>query len=73
MDISTKYDITQEVFLKTDSEQLPRIITEITVKPIGHMYQLSNGTIFSWHYEFEISEEKNVLLACGIEQKTTEN
>lgn len=73
MDISTKYDITQEVYLRTDPEQLPRIITEINIKPIGHMYQLSNGVVFSWHYDFEMSEEKNVLMACGVEQKTTDN
>jgi len=53
------FDIGDIVFLKTDSEQLPRIITGILMRPNNLLYYLSNGTNETQHYEIEISKEEN--------------
>jgi hypothetical protein len=53
------FDIGDIVFLKTDSEQRPRIITGILMRPNGFLYYLSNGTNETSHYEIEISKEEN--------------
>jgi hypothetical protein len=55
-------DIGETVFLKTDDEQKPRIITEILLRPSGSvLYLLVNGASGSWHNGFEISQVINVL------------
>lgn len=55
-------DIGETVFLKTDGEQKPRIITEILLRPSGSvLYLLANGTSGSWHNGFEISQVVNIL------------
>lgn len=62
MIINNKYSLTQKVFLVTDGEQQERMITSIQVTGDGGiMYQLSCGTSTSWHYDGEISEDKNIL------------
>lgn len=50
------------VFLITDPEQLKRIITGILLKP-GKlvMYELSCCEDISYHYSFEITNEKDIL------------
>lgn len=53
------------VYLKTDKDQLPRIITGIIVRPTGCGYYLSSGTGESLHYDFEFSYEENLLLKTG--------
>lgn len=59
--MKTKFEIGQIVFLRTDNEQLARIVTRYTVCVTGITYELSFGTTTSWHYDFEISENKDVL------------
>lgn len=61
MIIDNKYEIRQTVYLKTDEEQLPRIITAIQVNPDGLKYAVINGIDETWHYEFELSLEKNYV------------
>ncbi len=56
------FDIGDIVFLKTDSEQLPRIITAILMRPNGFLYYLSNSTNETSHYEIEISKEINEII-----------
>lgn len=53
------------VYLKTDKEQLPRIITGIIIRPSGCGYYLSCGVGESLHYDFEFSYEENVILKTG--------
>lgn len=53
------FDIGDIVFLKTDTEQAPRIITGILMRPNGFLYYLSNSTSESTHYEIEISKDLN--------------
>jgi len=59
MNLALTFDIGDIVFLKTDSEQLPRVITGILMRPNGFLYYLSNSTNETSHYEIEISKEVN--------------
>jgi hypothetical protein len=54
------------VYLKTDCEQLPRIVTGIFIRPIGIIYYLTYCTNETNHYGIEISVEKNIELMLGI-------
>lgn len=68
MTIPNKYELKQTVYLKTDGEQLARIVTGIHIRPNNCMlYSLSCGTSETNHYDFEISEEKNILLNTLVE------
>lgn len=64
MVIDNKFDFGQEVYLKTDPEQLKRIVTQFSVTKNGIVYELSFGAIVSPHYDFEISTEKDTVIAC---------
>lgn len=54
-----KFNIGDVVFLKTDCDQLPRIITGILIRPTSFLYYLSNSTNETSHYEIEFSNEIN--------------
>jgi len=59
--VNNKYDIGDIVYLKTDEDQSPRVVTCIKVFKHGELnYELAHGTIVSLHYEFEISNEKEI-------------
>ena len=62
MIIDNKFELQQCVFLITDSEQLTRIITGIQISNNGILYRLACGVNDSWHFEYEIAEEKNYLI-----------
>lgn len=62
MVIDNKFDFGDIVYLATDIEQLPRIVTRIYIDPNYLCYELSCGTTTSNHYELEITAEKNTLL-----------
>ncbi len=55
--------IGQTVYLRTDAEQRERIVTGINIRQTGINYALSFTTDESWHYDFEISNEKDILKA----------
>lgn len=62
MIIENKFEIGDIVYLTTDEDQKRRVVTAITVLPDNKLtYQISCGHFASDHYEFEISDEKNVL------------
>jgi hypothetical protein len=61
--IESGFDIGQVVYLKTDKEQAERMITGIMIRPSGISYAISCGASESWHYEFEIVEEKNIVIS----------
>ena len=66
MVIDNKFDIGQEVYLKTDTDQRMRIVSAIIVRPGNcYSYELACGTDSRWHYDFEISTEKNVLITSN--------
>lgn len=61
MVIDNKFSIGEIVYLVTDDEQKPRIVTYIKIKPGGSVsYELTNGAFCSEHYEFELSAEENI-------------
>jgi hypothetical protein len=50
------------VYLKTDPDQLERIVTGKLLRPGGvTLYELCCGIGVSIHYDFEISEDIDVL------------
>ena len=59
--IENKFELGEIVYLKTDNDQSDRMVIGISVRPAGLLYELSFGSVCSWHYEMEITEEKNVL------------
>jgi len=53
----------QMVFLKTDAEQSPRMVTNFKLDiNNSETFGLSCGTEFSWHYAEEITLTKNYTL-----------
>ncbi len=60
MDVKTKYDLRQYVYLIHDPEQVHRMITDIHIHtPRLFSYDLCSGSESSTHYEHELSLEKN--------------
>lgn len=59
--IDNKFDIGQEVYLKTDPDQLKRIIDRFIIYRAEILYGCACGTQSSEHYDFELSLRKNVL------------
>ena len=62
MVIENKYNIGETVYLVTDEDQKPRIVTGINVTVTGIRYNLVNGVTDTYHYELEMSDEKNILI-----------
>lgn len=66
MDIKSRYDIGSIVFLATDQEQKERMVIQIAVRPGNVLfYELSNADSSSWHYEFEILPERDIVKATS--------
>lgn len=63
--IKIKFKLGDFVYLKTDKEQNKRIVIGVNIRPSGRLYELGYGSASSWHYELEISEEKDTLLAVS--------
>lgn len=62
--INNKFEIGDIVYLKTDPDQLMRMVFAFRVYKHGEiLYDVICGTISSPHYEFEISKEKNFVNA----------
>jgi len=60
--IDAKFKIGDTVYLQTDIDQQKRLITGINLRVNSIVYLLSCGTVESYHYDFEISSEVNVLI-----------
>ena len=61
MVIDNKFSVGEIVYLKTDGDQLRRVITALKVLPNDCiLYELSCGATHSFHYDFEINEEEDV-------------
>lgn len=63
MIIDNIYEIGDIVYLKTDKEQLQRMVTGILVSPTGLSYRCANGTADTWQFGIEIDKEKNIMYA----------
>lgn len=60
MVISSEFQLGQTIYIKTDMEQKPYIVTAITIRP-GHLtYQVTNSDVQCHFYDFEMSVEKNI-------------
>lgn len=63
MCIENDFELGDEVYLKTDTDQEKRIITCILVKPGDKlMYELSYRSSTSNHYDFEFTYQPDVIL-----------
>jgi len=63
MVIDNKFEIGQLVYLKTDEEQKERMVVNIIIGPNDTLrYLLCLAAAETWHYEMEITHEKNVLV-----------
>jgi hypothetical protein len=63
--LHNNFDFGQIVYLKSDTMQLPRLVNAMqlagdSTAPI--MYRLCQETDETWHYEVEISAEKDVMM-----------
>lgn len=71
--LDLEFNLKDTVYLKTDSEQLARFVTSISLKGSGAiLYGLTCGTTDSDHYDFEISAEKDILKCLDINSQTQE-
>jgi hypothetical protein len=60
------FRINQTVYLKTDKEQKPRLITGISLRPfLSVTYGLTDVTVETWHYGFEINDERDIVFATS--------
>lgn len=60
--IDTAFEIGDIVYIRTDTEQLPRQVYCYLVFRNDVIYKCACGTIISEHYEFELSTEANVMI-----------
>jgi len=61
-----EFQIQQIVYLRTDKEQVPRFVTGISLRPFNSViYRLTQNTTETWHYGFEISDERDVMLCTS--------
>lgn len=58
-----RFDIGDKVYLVTDSEQCERLVTGINIRQNGVSYAISHVTNESYHYDFEISKERDIIKA----------
>jgi hypothetical protein len=59
MKINNQFAIGDVVYLKTDTEQKPRIITAIKITQSNLSYEVTHCTYATWHYDFEMSQTKD--------------
>ena len=60
--IDAKYEIGQIVYLKTDKEQLERVVFGYFYDGTLLLYRLACGTDISQHYDFEMTAEKSIVV-----------
>ena len=59
MVVDNKFDIEQTVYLKTDKDQLPRMVVQLNVGKTNIMYLLACGMDTSIHIAMEITGERS--------------
>lgn len=62
MTIYPAFELHQIVYLKTDVEQKPRIVTAIKITPGALVYELTQCSYITGHYASEINSEKDISL-----------
>jgi hypothetical protein len=66
----SRYTYGDKVYLKTDRDQLQRLVIEIQFSPGQVLYHVSCSTETSTHYEFELSDAKDEALVLGLSKET---
>lgn len=66
MIINNVFNIAQMVYLKTDPEQLPRLITGIMINPGNVLYRINFGSGDYYAYDFELSTSPNQGFSLGL-------
>lgn len=66
MIVNTKYNFGDIVFLKTDPDQFERMITKIIICQECIIYGVNMGSVFSEHYDFELSSQKDLMKELNI-------
>lgn len=63
--IENKFELGQCVYLKTDPEQRERMVIQIAVGGNNDniRYCIISGTADTWHYDIELTVEKNILVS----------
>lgn len=62
MIVDNIFEIGETVYIKTDNEQKPRVITGLIIRPAGHIvYYCGCGVDESCHYAIELSKDENIL------------
>lgn len=66
MVIKNTFNLGDEVYLKTDTDQKKRLIVGLSININGSiLYRLVCGTEDDYHYEQEISETKDVVMTTS--------
>jgi hypothetical protein len=60
--MTLKFSIGEIVYLRTDVEQLPRMVISAEVGIGWVIYSLASGVNTSRHYDFEIIRERDILI-----------
>jgi len=67
MTIDNKFNLGQEVFLRTDPEQMKRLVTEISIQPNNCIvYQLTLSELTTVHYEMEITNIPDIKMKFNV-------
>jgi len=61
MEIPNDFNIKDIVYLKTDIDQKPRLVTALLIDENSIIYRLVCETTISDHYGFELSKEKQIF------------
>jgi hypothetical protein len=63
MTINNKFALEQIVYLKTDPDQMRRMVTAITIRGKNLMYEISiSDDMPTYHQECEISDSEDTLM-----------
>lgn len=64
--INNQFELGQIVYLKTDPEQLQRMVVGITVNPGNSLfYRVAFEEDASSHYEIELSADKDIMMVTS--------
>lgn len=63
MKYKIEYNIGDYVYLTTDNDQCEFIVTAITLRQYGPVYELTCGIHSSWHQSCEINVNRDIVKA----------
>ena len=59
------YNYGDEVFLKSDRDQLKRIVTGFILRSGTFLIGITLESKETWHYQFEVTKEKDVVYSTS--------